>query len=129
MEGRSEGKFSNAFPQRETRDEGKRERSEKRGQRAMQRRRSRFIAFREQHRQNLISSNESLISRKLGRRDSAEFAPTDGRTSRRRSEAIPRPCRVCKMRLRCKRQVVKRRQSVQETSLLQNVMKISFNGA
>lgn len=48
----------------------------------MQRRRSRFIAFREQHRQNLISSNESLISRKLGNRDSAEFAPTDGWTSR-----------------------------------------------
>jgi len=41
---------------------------------AMQRRRSRFIASQEQHRQNLISGNESLISRKLGSRDLAEFA-------------------------------------------------------
>lgn len=54
------------------------------------------FAFREQHRQNLISSNESLISRKLESRDLAEFAPIDrqigrqsGRQSgRRRSEAI-----------------------------------------
>lgn len=61
------------------------------GRRAMQRPRSRFIAFREQHRQNLISSSESLISRKLVNRDSAEFAPdrrTDKQTDGRQSEMI-----------------------------------------
>lgn len=85
---RSEVKFSNAFPQRETRGEGGEKWIERgRGRRrAVQRRCSRFIAFREQHRQNLISSNESLISRKLGIRTDRR---TDKQTDGRRSETIP----------------------------------------
>jgi len=78
----------------------------------MRRRRSRFIAFRGQHRQNLISRNESLISRKLESRDSAGI-----RTDRQTGAAIPRRFTSSTT---AKADRARRRQ-------VRNVMKISLN--
>jgi len=77
---------------------------------AMRRRRSRFIAFRGQHWQNLISRNESLISRKLESRDSMRI-----RANRQTDAVIPR-----RFTSSTKADRTRRRQ-------VRNVMKISLN--